>query len=271
MRLVRVLWGLVIVAVITYFCTILVIRNINCATPVNIHKDKWSIDLENLNLPLHHYDHYHISEQSWDLLVWKTSLPIGIRDGDTVFESGCGSGAYLHSLRKHFDIRVSGADFSETQIKLAKKFIPDGIFYVGDVRFLNQTETNSVNHATSFGVFFYLENYNNAEMALREMLRITKPGGSIYIGNVDDPDEVWRENRGCMGEGGFYIRKNWWNEMAVKYGFYLVSIVDERNTIVSEWKNSRWRYSVYIKKPKEPSNAKNMHCFGSSHNLCPYF
>jgi ubiquinone/menaquinone biosynthesis C-methylase UbiE len=47
----------------------------------------------------------------------------------------------------------------------------EGTFYVADVRNLNQTKSESVDHAISYGVFYYLENEENAEMALKEMLR----------------------------------------------------------------------------------------------------
>lgn len=72
-----------------------------------------------------------------------------------------------------------------------------------------------MDHAISYGVFYYLETEENAEMALKEMLRyqytvsvieylmtrnirITKPSGTLYIGDVDDPVQLFREtNNGC--------------------------------------------------------------------------
>jgi ubiquinone/menaquinone biosynthesis C-methylase UbiE len=44
-------------------------------------------------------------------------------------------------------------------------------------------------HVISFGVLYYLENEKNAEQFLLEMLRIAKPGGMLYIGNSDNPED----------------------------------------------------------------------------------
>jgi hypothetical protein len=58
--------------------------------------------------------------------------------------------------------------------------------------------------------------------------------------------------------------------MAEKYRFYLLPFVDEKNTIVSERRNSAWRYSVYIRKIAPSSTrALPLQCYGSEKIACP--
>jgi SAM-dependent methyltransferase len=219
--------------------------------------------------PLSALNHWiGIQVERFQLLVYKASLPLQIREGDLVFESGCGAGAFLQALKKFYNCRLSGSDFSTKQIGFAKKYL-QGDFYVADSKDLNQTPDDSVDHAVSFGVFYYFANLDHAEQALSEMLRITKPGGNVYIGNVDTPPEGQLSFEHCVGEGGFAIAKSWWSMMAKKHNFLLLNLIDENNTIASEWGMSWNRYSVYIRKPG-PKDFRWTGCYGSWREACDW-
>ena len=56
---------------------------------------------------------------------------IGIKKNDKVFEVGCGAGAFLFPLYLK-GINVSGIDYSNQLIDIAKKFLPENSFSVGD-------------------------------------------------------------------------------------------------------------------------------------------
>lgn len=54
------------------------------------------------------------------------------KNAESVLEIGCGTGNILHGLLKNYN--VTGVDISEEMLKIAKKKIPKGKFYLQDIR-----------------------------------------------------------------------------------------------------------------------------------------
>jgi ubiquinone/menaquinone biosynthesis C-methylase UbiE len=52
----------------------------------------------------------------------------------------------------------------------------------GDVRDLSYLPSNSVDHVITFGVLFYLPNVDEVCRAAQELVRIVKPGGTVWFG-----------------------------------------------------------------------------------------
>lgn len=52
-----------------------------------------------------------------------------LNDGDLVLDLACGPGQISKYLRKRKDLKIFGVDLSEEMLKIAKREIPDGIFY----------------------------------------------------------------------------------------------------------------------------------------------
>lgn len=51
---------------------------------------------EDPNIPLHKLDYFPFDTlEEWDQFVRGYTAPIGIKDGNFIFESGCGGGAFL--------------------------------------------------------------------------------------------------------------------------------------------------------------------------------
>lgn len=139
---------------------------------------------------LHKLDNWSLfSTRDWDKLCERTAELIGIQNGDSVFEAGCGAGAFLNTLRKSYRIQVAGADFSEKLIEIARVRVP-GRFWVADAQDLSFLPDQSYDCVVSHGVFLYLPSLTAAERAAAEMVRIAKQGGKIYIGVLNDPDRL---------------------------------------------------------------------------------
>lgn len=201
---------------------------------------------------LHQLDNWGLfSKQDWDELCLRTAKLIGLRDGDRVFESGCGAGAFLDTLRRHYRIEVAGVDFSEKLIAIARLRVP-GQFWTADVQHLPFVENESYDCVVSHGVFLYLTSAEAAERAAREMVRITRRGGAIYVGVVNDPDrlEAYRVTHGQQPSGNYLLWRAFWHEFAEREALE-IRIVDQEEIYAKPEGydgHSRLRYSVFLRK-----------------------
>ncbi|MGH7981441.1 MAG: class I SAM-dependent methyltransferase, partial [Limisphaerales bacterium] len=136
---------------------------------------------------MHHVDGYDLmSAEEWGAMVSKVSKPLRLRAGQQVIECGCGAGAFLSSLvRLYPGVVVSGVDYSSSMVNKASKGL-DGRFVVGDIRDLHFLPEAAYDCVLSFGTLFYLDSVKDAKRAVREMVRLVKPGGVLMIGEVND-------------------------------------------------------------------------------------
>lgn len=64
----------------------------------------------------------------WREYARRVSGKIGLKGGNSVYEVGCGCGAFLYALREHVDIRVGGNDYGAGLIDTARKVFPESDF-----------------------------------------------------------------------------------------------------------------------------------------------
>ena len=90
---------------------------------------------------------------------------------------GCGTGQYCQLFSRIFD-EVFGSDISEESIFKAQKNRDKGI------KFMKQDITRLTYESDFFSVITSIntiEHLNNPEIAVNELIRVTKPGGQIFI------------------------------------------------------------------------------------------
>lgn len=101
--------------------------------------------------------------------------------GERVLDAGCGDGSILFALKKHFDISLVGADFSEEALlNASKNSIRKGVSlesYKADTRDLPFAE-NSIDKIFSLGV---VEHLADPELAVGELARCLKPNGVLVL------------------------------------------------------------------------------------------
>jgi len=144
-----------------------------------------------LDTPLHHIGGYNqFSREEWDSQVRLLVDKCNLTDLDVsmpVFESGCGGGAFLDSLRRVYGWEnVEGCDYSSACVNIANQRLPWGKFWVGDAGDLSCIPDDSKQFSFMFGVTPYLNDESHAERAVKELIRITKPGGRILIAENND-------------------------------------------------------------------------------------
>jgi len=100
------------------------------------------------------------------------------REGGTALDVGCGPG-YFSKLLADYNYTVSGVDYAEGMVALAREKIRDPriTFRVGDIYQL-PFEDNHFDVVTCLGV---LQHTEDSRRAVEEMWRVTKPGGVVCI------------------------------------------------------------------------------------------
>jgi len=115
------------------------------------------------------------------------SLPANAK----VLDAGCGAGVPISQmLSEHFD--VTGVDFSEAQIELAKKHVPNGNFICQDMTRLDFAE-NTFDGICSYYAIIHIPREEHQPL-LTNFYRMLKSGGFalLCLGSehlIDDFDE----------------------------------------------------------------------------------
>ena len=143
-----------------------------------------------------YYEHLHqlsgwveISEYStWEDYVSQV-LSNTVKSGDVVFEAGCGTLAFLNALRRNYDnISIAGVDASYHAIQKIKHDVAPSEsekFFLGDItKNIALMPSSSCNITICHSVLQYLNSHWNAAFVIYQLLRITRIGGTLIIGDL---------------------------------------------------------------------------------------
>ena len=151
--------------------------------------------------PLHFYSYYgNTTTEQWDHIVWRHVGGLGYRRGQRVFEAGCAAGAFLDSMARQFGVEVAGVDFAGALIRVAQRRVP-GSFCAADAANLSFIPDEAFHHAVAFGVLTYVNEAVHACSIAQQLLRITRPGGTVFLGQLNDPDFAISHSRPPRMEG----------------------------------------------------------------------
>ena len=128
-----------------------------------------------------------------DLAEWALRF-IGIIDGESILDIGCGGGGNLSRFLRRFpNSTVNGVDYSTTAVELSKKNNVKEIergrckILLGDVQRL-PFDSNLFDIVTAFETIYY---WNDIEKSFQEVFRILKPNGKFTIVNGADAEGGW--------------------------------------------------------------------------------
>ncbi|CAB4686840.1 unannotated protein [freshwater metagenome] len=124
-----------------------------------------------------------VREDAWREATARWVDELGLSEGDSVFEVGCGAGAFLYALREH-GIRVSGIDRSSTLIGYARDVMPEATFAVADAADFDLGEQADI--VVAFGVFMYFPELDYATGVLERM--VAKARRAVAV--IDVPDKA---------------------------------------------------------------------------------
>lgn len=135
-----------------------------------------------------------------DDIAWKLQLSTH----HSFLEAGCGAGLFLSLLRDKC-AGMYGCDLSANMIKKAGEFakgVPLCVSEASRVPFAPR----SFDRVLCYSVFLCFPDETYAKEAVRELVRVTKPGGKILIGELSDPAKLpeyhrEKERLGLSGNG----------------------------------------------------------------------
>ncbi len=107
---------------------------------------------------------------------------LGLAAGHSVYEVGCGAGAFLSALREHLEIRIAGSDYSPSLIHAAQKAVPAGDFSVLEACGLTPEPEYDVVLANS--LFHYFPDLSYAARVIERM--IAKSTRAVAVFDVPD-------------------------------------------------------------------------------------
>lgn len=145
------------------------------------------------------------TEAPWSANVRRLAAVLGLTPGTSVFEVGCGAGAFLYELDR-LGCTVSGVDLSPALVGKAAEAIPAGRFAVSEAAALHVTP--QVDAVISFGVFLYFGSLGYAAQVLDRMVEKARQ----VVAVLDVPDLATREqdlayrHKLAGGEAAYAVR-----------------------------------------------------------------
>jgi trans-aconitate methyltransferase len=191
-----------------------------------------------------------ISDKAWNRHVSRTAEAIGIVPGSSVFEVGCGAGAFLYELERQGCV-VAGLDASSALIRHAGQVMPRGTWIQADAAELDVSVPYDFVLASA--CFHYFPTLEYAKGVLERMVRKARRGVAV----LDVPDLAKRDaaiavRSRLAGEETYarkyddvehlYFERIWFQATLAGAGVTDVQVVDQQ---IDGYANSAHRFNVY--------------------------
>ncbi len=109
------------------------------------------------------------------------------KTADTILDAGCGNGRNMYWFL-HNGFNINGIDISEVtiaQLKSSYPALPEGNLVISSLENI-PFASNYFNHIICSAVLHFAKNTGHFNLMLAEMVRILKPGGSLFIRMTTD-------------------------------------------------------------------------------------
>lgn len=191
-----------------------------------------------------------VPEDAWNRYVLETAQTIGIKPGSSVFEVGCGAGAWLYEVGG-LGCEIAGLDGSSALIGYARQHLPRGTWLVGDAASLDPIP--QYDFVVSSGVFLYFPSLDYARGVLEQMVRKARAGVLILdVPDISKQEAALALRRQVAGEKDYsrrydgldhlYFEKAWFQSVLESNGALRVKIEDQH---IDGYLNSGHRFNVY--------------------------
>jgi len=191
-------------------------------------------------------------ESDWRAFVEKISKRIKIKENSSIFEIGCGSGAFLFPFYEK-GLQIGGIDFSVKQIDIAKEVFNSNNFTVCDANSLNHKK--KYDFILSNHVIHYFESMQYTTQVLKLLFKKVKK--SIYLSGIPDinykkEQERFRQNtlseqeyqNKYKGLDILYFDKKYFDDMAKTHNFSIEFYEHE----MPGFTQGKFRFDCHLKK-----------------------
>jgi SAM-dependent methyltransferase len=192
-----------------------------------------------------------VQESDWVQGVRGWANQLGISSGSSVYEVGCGAGAFLYELDRQ-GCRVGGLDQSPALVNIARTVMPDGHFEVASAAEL--APVPAADAVVSFSVFFYFPSLGYARHVIDRMVA----KATLAVAILDLPDAARREEalaERVAAAGGpeayaarydgldhLYYSRDWVKQALGSAG---VSDVQTADQSLPGYRNGRFRFNAW--------------------------
>lgn len=193
-----------------------------------------------------------IEAADWQTYAGVIAKKLTLKNGDSVYELGCGAGAFLFALRQLYTLKVGGLDYSSALIEAASRAMPDGDFIADEAKSV-ETETQ-YDYVISNSVFHYFSHAYAAEV-MAGMIKKSK----IAVAIMEIPDiqtkqeaEILRRDtltieayeKKYAGLEHTYYERDWFIKQAALHG----CACEAFDGCVPNYAQNQFRFGVLIKK-----------------------
>ena len=193
-----------------------------------------------------------VSVEDWLENARKVANLLNVKDGYSVFEVGCGCGAFLKGWQENRVLKVGGVDYSSPLIEVAKEALPDGNFICGEA--LNIDGVGDYDIVVAHGVFHYFD-LAYAEMVIQKMILKAKKTICILdipdLSTMEESESVRREQLSedeykikYEGLEHTYFDKAWFSSVAKKNGYSCEFV----KGMMPNYVQKNYRFGVVIRK-----------------------
>ncbi len=177
---------------------------------------------------------------------------IGIKKTSRVLEVGCGTGVITSEIKEITDQPVLGIDIDLDRVKKAASTYNALHFSCADVYHL-PFASQSLDFVISHFLFLWLK---EPVQALKEILRVLKPGGTVvalaepdHLARIDHPKELWKlaelQTQALIKQGVNPMMGRMLPDVFTQAGVsniqYGVSGFQTSPTTIPEWFDSEWK------------------------------
>lgn len=193
-----------------------------------------------------------IHVEAWSDYIEYLCTLLGLTETDSIFEVGCGAGAFIYSFFKN-NHTVSGLDFSNDLISIAQRAMPGMNFETTEALELDYSK--KFDHVIASSVVFYFPSYDYTNEVLTRMLR--KALKTVVILDVPDlatKDECEQFRQGTMTKSEYnrkykdlqhlYFPKQFWIKLAERNN--LSCHIEQQ--YIEGYCNNEYRYNVVFRR-----------------------
>ena len=192
-----------------------------------------------------------LSEAAWLQAIDGIVERIELSANDSVFEVGCGAGAFLYVLYARGYI-VSGIDRSRTLVEYARSAMPHGQFDVADADTFDTTRQTDAVICNS--VFLYFPSLDYANRVIRRMARkATRAVAILDVPDLATKDEAMRQRIELAGGSEaysaryagldhLYYARDWFVEALTAAGLSKIQVWTQPE---GGSENSQFRFNVF--------------------------
>ena len=137
------------------------------------------------------YDHMNDIISFNQHTIWRnrTNREIFVKPGHQVLDLCCGTGDWTIQLAKNAGADITGLDFSENMLKVAREKTAD----IENITLVQGDATELPYDNNAFDIItigFGLRNLPDYEKAVKEFYRVLKPGGQLVILETSNPENA---------------------------------------------------------------------------------